>query len=229
MSGRYSYGIDNPPTLRRSSFPQRVVRSVGVPKCKTRSGRTPRPPTLGCAGYKCCFSAGTEKQIRTARRCAPKVACGSIFIARALEREGRTTTPVPSSEEGNYSAGRLILFSLFPLSSANLVPAPSHRDPLASKAPTISQTRKLFIKFCVNSTLSLQIFLVSSGLVRGTSLTGKYLPRSDLCRRSLSSFAFPIFPRARLYARGISIQPKGGRRFVPCCPRGGGKNHLPFR
>ena len=151
------------------------------------------------------------------------------FFARALEREGRTTTPVPSSEEGNYSAGRLILFSLFPLSSANLVPAPSHRDPLASKAPTISQTRKLFIKFCVNSTLSLQIFLVSSGLVRGTSLTGKYLPRSDLCRRSLSSFAFPIFPRARLYARGISIQPKGGRRFVPCCPRGGGKNHLPFR
>ena len=41
MSGRYSYGIDNPPTLRRSSFPQRVVRPVGVPKCKTRSG-TPR-------------------------------------------------------------------------------------------------------------------------------------------------------------------------------------------
>ena len=76
MSGRYSYGIDNPPTLRRSSFPQRVVRPVWVPKCKTRSGRTPRPPTLGCAGYECCFSAGTEKQIRTARRCAPKVACG---------------------------------------------------------------------------------------------------------------------------------------------------------
>ena len=24
-------------------------------------------------------------------------------------------------------------------------------------------------------------------------------------------------------------KPKGGRRFVPCCPRGGGKNHLPFR
>ena len=43
MSGRYSYGIDNPPTLRRSSFPQRVVRPVGVPYCKTRSG-TPRDP-----------------------------------------------------------------------------------------------------------------------------------------------------------------------------------------
>ena len=108
-------------------------------------------------------------------------------------------------------------------------PHPTHRDPLASKSPTISQTRKLFVKVCANWALSLQIPLVSSGLVRGASLTGKYLPHSDLCRRSLSSFAFPIFPRARLYARGISIQPKGGRRFVPCCPRGGGKNHLPFR
>ena len=43
MSGRYSYGIDNPPTLRRSSFPQRVVRPVGVPYSKTRSG-VPRDP-----------------------------------------------------------------------------------------------------------------------------------------------------------------------------------------
>ena len=34
------------------------------------------PLTLGCAGYECCFSALAEKQIRTARRCAPKVACG---------------------------------------------------------------------------------------------------------------------------------------------------------
>ncbi len=43
MSGRYSYGIDNPPTLRRSSFPQRVVRPIGVPYCKTRLG-IPRDP-----------------------------------------------------------------------------------------------------------------------------------------------------------------------------------------
>ena len=34
------------------------------------------PLTLGCAGYGYCFSAKAEKQIRTARRCAPKVACG---------------------------------------------------------------------------------------------------------------------------------------------------------
>ena len=73
-------------------------------------------------------------------------------------------------------------------------PHPTHRDQLASKAPTISQTRKLFVKVCANSTLSLQIPLVSSGLVRGASLTGKYLPRSDLYRRSLSSFVFLFSP-----------------------------------
>ena len=72
------------------------------------------PLTLGCAGYECCFSAGAEKQIRTARRCAPKVACGGIFIARALEREGRTTSPLPSSKEGNYAAGEATLYSWLP-------------------------------------------------------------------------------------------------------------------
>ena len=39
--------------------------------------------------------------------------------------------------------------------------------------PTISQTCKLFMKLCVNSTLSLQISLVSSVLVRGLLFTGK--------------------------------------------------------
>ena len=68
--------------------------------------------TLGCAGYEYCFSATAEKQIRTARRYAPKVACGGIFIARALEREGRTTTPLPSSEEGNYGGSEQTLLHL---------------------------------------------------------------------------------------------------------------------
>ena len=83
--------------------------------CKRKQntlGETPRPPTLDCAGYGYCFSAAAEKQIRTARRCAPKVACGGIFIARALEREGRTTTPLPSSKEGNYGGSRQILSRL---------------------------------------------------------------------------------------------------------------------
>ena len=73
-------------------------------------------------------------------------------------------------------------------------PHPTHRDPLASKAPTISQTRKLFVKVCANWALSLQIPLVSSGLVKGASLTGKHLPHSDLYHRSLSSFVFLFSP-----------------------------------
>ena len=100
--------------------------------CKRKQntlGETPRPPTLGCAGYGYCFSAKAEKQIRTARRCAPKVACGGIFIARALEREGRTTSPLPSSKEGDYGAGEQILCNQPLLFLENLAPAPAHRDP----------------------------------------------------------------------------------------------------
>ena len=66
------------------------------------------------------FLLVAEKQIRTARRCAPKVACGGIFIARALEREGRTTTPLPSSKEGNYGSSGLILLGQVPPYAASL-------------------------------------------------------------------------------------------------------------
>ena len=45
MSGRYPYGIDNPPTLRRSSFPQRALRPAGGPIPKHTWGCAPRPPT----------------------------------------------------------------------------------------------------------------------------------------------------------------------------------------
>ena len=41
------------------------------------------------------------------------------------------------------------------------------------KSPIISQTRKLFMKVCANWALSLQIFLISSVLVRGLLFTGK--------------------------------------------------------
>ena len=44
MSGRYPYGIDNPPTLRRSSFPQRALRPAGDPIPKHAWGCAPRPP-----------------------------------------------------------------------------------------------------------------------------------------------------------------------------------------
>ena len=45
MSGRYPYGIGNPPTLRRSSFPQRASRPAGGPIPKHTWGCAPRPPT----------------------------------------------------------------------------------------------------------------------------------------------------------------------------------------
>ena len=43
MSGRYPYGIDNPPTLRRSSFPQRALRPAGPPYQNTL-GAVPQDP-----------------------------------------------------------------------------------------------------------------------------------------------------------------------------------------
>ena len=51
------------------------------------------------------------------------------------------------------------------------------------QSPTISQTRKLFMKLCANSTLSLQISLISSVLVRGLLFTGKYSKSSASPRR----------------------------------------------
>ena len=44
ISGCYPYGIDNPPTLRRSSFPQRALRPAGDPIPKHAWGYAPRPP-----------------------------------------------------------------------------------------------------------------------------------------------------------------------------------------
>ena len=43
MSGRYPYGIGNPPTLRRSSFPQRALRPAGAPYQNTL-GAVPQDP-----------------------------------------------------------------------------------------------------------------------------------------------------------------------------------------
>ena len=55
MSGRYPYGIGNPPTLRRSSFPQRALRPAGDPIPKHAWGCAPRPPNAqAAAGYERC-------------------------------------------------------------------------------------------------------------------------------------------------------------------------------
>ncbi len=44
MSGRYPYGIGNPPTLRRSSFPQRAFASRRGPHTKHYAGAVPQAP-----------------------------------------------------------------------------------------------------------------------------------------------------------------------------------------
>ena len=45
MSGHPAYAWGNPPTLRRSSFPQRASRPAGGPIPKHAWGCAPRPPT----------------------------------------------------------------------------------------------------------------------------------------------------------------------------------------
>ena len=77
MSGRYPYGIGNPPTLRRSSFPQRALRPAGGPIPKRTWGCAPRPPNAqAAAGYERC-----ESIVRTAPQIHSQGACGA-FLCR---------------------------------------------------------------------------------------------------------------------------------------------------
>ena len=80
MSGRYPYGIGNPPTLRRSSFPQRALRPAGDPIPKHAWGCALRPPNAqAAAGYELDFSATAEKLIRTAPQIRSQGACGAFY------------------------------------------------------------------------------------------------------------------------------------------------------
>ena len=55
MSGHPAYAWGNPPTLHRSSFPQRASRPAGGPVPKHAWGCAPRPPnTQAAAGYERC-------------------------------------------------------------------------------------------------------------------------------------------------------------------------------
>ena len=55
MSGHPAYAWGNPPTLRRSSFPQRALRPAGGPIPKRTWGCAPRPPNAqAAAGYERC-------------------------------------------------------------------------------------------------------------------------------------------------------------------------------
>ena len=76
MSGCYPYGIDNPPTLRRSSFPRRALRPAGGPMPKHAWGCAPRPPNAqAAAGYERC-----ESIVRTAPQIRSQGACGAFYF-----------------------------------------------------------------------------------------------------------------------------------------------------
>ena len=82
MSGRYPYGIGNPPTLRRSSFPQRASRPAGGPIPKHAWGCAPRPPNAqAAAGYERCFGI-----VRTAPQIRSQGACGAFYFGFCRDR-----------------------------------------------------------------------------------------------------------------------------------------------
>ena len=120
MSGRYPYGIDNPPTLRRSSFPQRALRPAGDPIPKHAWGCAPRPPNAQAAvGYERCKSI-----VRTAPQIRSQGACGAFYVSscrnqiknqpykrRRVGRNLRLNRADPALCSGQPSPLRCILLS----------------------------------------------------------------------------------------------------------------------
>ena len=87
MSGHPAYAWGNPPTLRRSSFPQRALRPAGGPIPKHAWGCAPRPPNAqAAAGYELDFSANAEKSIRTAPQIRSQGACGAFYFGYSRDQ-----------------------------------------------------------------------------------------------------------------------------------------------
>ena len=75
--GAFCKGIVS--TARRGGLPFAPAKGSKTGQRGTKLSPLQTPLTLSCAGYEYCLSLNNrEKQIRTAHRCAPKVACGSI-------------------------------------------------------------------------------------------------------------------------------------------------------
>ena len=81
MSGRYPYGIGNPPTLRRSSFPQRASRPAGGPIPKHAWGCAPRPPNA-----KLRLDTNDVNIVRTAPQIRSQGACGAFYFGFCRDR-----------------------------------------------------------------------------------------------------------------------------------------------
>ena len=78
--GAFCKGIVN--TARREGLPFAPAKGSKTGQRGTKLSPLQTPLTLSCAGYEYCFSLNNrEKQIRTAHRCAPKVAAGASALS----------------------------------------------------------------------------------------------------------------------------------------------------
>ena len=127
--GAFCKGIVS--TARRGGLPFAPAKGSKTGQRGTKLSPLQTPLTLSCAGYECCFSLNNrEKQIRTAHRCAPKVATAYL-------------PPPPCGTRKELRAARLLVLfdrcgcsaSLHPPLAA-LGSAPPAPSPDAGKGPS---------------------------------------------------------------------------------------------
>ena len=112
MLGRYPYGIGNPPTLRRSSFPQRALRPAGDPI--PTLGAVPQDPLT----LKLRLDTNDVNIVRTAPQIRSQGACGAFYWgnckpiagSHAVETMGWISSylsrrPLPRSGGGGRGCG----------------------------------------------------------------------------------------------------------------------------
>ena len=122
-------------TARRGGLPFAPAKGSKTGQRGTKLSPLQTPLTLSCAGYECCFSLNNrEKQIRTAHRCAPKVATAYL-------------PPPPCGTRKELRAARLLVLFDRCGCSASLHPplaalgfAPPFPSPAAGKGPPIPIT-----------------------------------------------------------------------------------------
>ncbi len=128
--GAFCKGIVS--TARRGGLPFAPAKGSKTGQMGTKLSPLQTPLTLSCAGYECCFSLNNrEKQIRTAHRCAPKVATAYL-------------PPPPCGTRKELRAARLLVLFDRCGCSASLHPplaalgfAPPFPSPVAGEGPSI--------------------------------------------------------------------------------------------
>ena len=98
MSGHPAYAWGNPPTLRRSSFPQRASRPAGGPIPKHAWGCAPRPPN---AKLRLDTNDAKASSVRR-RRYALKVPAAHFYV-EIVDR-----VPLPRCGEGGRGKGQML-------------------------------------------------------------------------------------------------------------------------